>query len=48
MKIIGEGFINSVRIGKDQISKVESGKEAGVIIGPPIDFTIGDMIICHS
>jgi translation initiation factor IF-2 len=47
-KIIGEGHINSVRQGKDQTSKVEAGGEAGIIVGPAIDFTIGDMVICHS
>ncbi len=47
-KVVGEGHINSVRQGKDQISKVEAGQEAGIIIGPTIDFTIGDMVICHS
>ncbi|MEK9176094.1 MAG: hypothetical protein AAB520_01480, partial [Patescibacteria group bacterium] len=46
--VIGEGHINSVRQGKDQTSKVEAGHEAGIIIGPPLDFTIGDMVICHS
>ncbi len=46
--VIGEGYINSVRQGKDQTSKVEAGLEAGIIVGPAIDFTIGDMIICHS
>lgn len=47
-EIIGEGYINSVRTGKEQTSKVEQGIEAGIIIGPPLDFTIGDMVICHS
>jgi len=47
-EVIGEGYINSVRTGKDQTSKVESPGEAGIIVGPAIDFTIGDMIICHS
>lgn len=47
-EIIGEGYINSVRMGKDQTSKVESPLEAGIIVGPAIDFTIGDMVICHS
>lgn len=47
-EVVGEGYINSVRQGKDQISKVESGNEAGVIVGPAIDFQPGDMIICHS
>lgn len=47
-EVIGEGFINSVRQAKEQVSKVEAGQEAGIIVGPSIDFTIGDMIICHS
>ena len=47
-EIVGEGYINSVRLGKDQISKVESPNEAGIIVGPALDFTIGDMVICHN
>jgi translation initiation factor IF-2 len=47
-EVIGEGYINSVRVGKDQTSKVESPLEAGIIVGPAIDFAIGDMVICHS
>ena len=47
-EIIGEGHINSVRVGKEQISKAEAGSEAGIIVGPAIDFAIGDMVICHS
>lgn len=47
-QVIGEGHINSVRQGKDQTSKVEAGQEAGIIIGPALDFAIGDMVICHS
>ena len=47
-KVIGEGYINSVRQAKVSTSKVEAGVEAGIIIGPSIDFTIGDMVICHS
>ncbi len=47
-EVIGEGYINSVRQGKDQTSKVEAGQEAGIIVGPSIDFAIGDMVICHS
>ena len=45
---IGESHITSVRQGKDQVSKVEKGQEAGIIISPLLDFTIGDMIICHG
>ncbi len=47
-EVIGEGYINSVRQGKEQTSKVEAGLEAGIIVGPALDFTIGDMVICHS
>lgn len=47
-EVIGEGHINSVRQGKNQISKVESGLECGIIVGPAIDFKPGDMVICHS
>lgn len=46
--IIGEGHVNSVRTGKDQTSKVEAPLEAGIIVGPAIDFAPGDMVICHS
>lgn len=47
-ELIGEGHINSVRQGKEQTSKVEAGQEAGIIVGPSIDFKPGDMIISHS
>ncbi|MBI4098119.1 MAG: GTP-binding protein [Candidatus Levybacteria bacterium] len=47
-QVIGEGHINSVRVGKEQTSKVETGQEAGIIVGPSIDFAIGDMVICHN
>ncbi len=46
--VVGESTIVSLRIGKEQISKVETGKEAGIIIFPLLDFTIGDMVICHG
>jgi translation initiation factor IF-2 len=47
-EVIGEGYINSVRSGKEQTSKIESPQEAGIIVGPAIDFMPGDMVICHS
>lgn len=47
-EVIGEGHINSVRQAKVSTSKVEMGQEAGIIVGPTIDFAIGDMVICHS
>ncbi|MBP9719262.1 MAG: GTP-binding protein [Candidatus Levybacteria bacterium] len=45
---IGECHVVSVRQGKDQTSKVEKGQEAGIIISPLLDFTIGDVIISHE
>lgn len=42
---IGESTVSSLRHGKDQVSKAEKGNEAGVIISPFLDFTIGDMLI---
>lgn len=47
-EVVGEGYVNSVRVGREQTSKVEAGSEAGIIIGPAIDFELGDMVICHS
>ncbi len=46
--IIAESTIVSVRQGKDSVSKVEKGQEAGILLGGPLDFTIGDMLISHS
>jgi len=45
---IGECHIVSVRQGKNQLSKIEKGQEAGIIISPLLDFTIGDVVICHE
>jgi len=47
-EIIGESHILSVRKGKEQTSKVETGEEGGVIISPFLDFTIGDVLISHN
>ena len=44
-EIVGESIISSLRQGKNSISKVEKGNEAGIIISPFLDFTIGDMVI---
>ncbi len=46
-EIIGESTITSVRQGKNQISKIEEGNEGGILISPLVDFTIGDMLLCH-
>lgn len=47
-EIIGESTINSVRTGKNVVSKIEEGQEGGIILFPFLDFTIGDMLICHG
>ena len=44
---IGRGKIKSLRIGKEENSKVEVGKECGVLLDGPIDFQPGDSIICY-
>ncbi len=45
--VLGEATITSVRQGKNPISKVEKGNEAGIILSPFLDFAIGDMVISH-
>ena len=47
-EIVGESTINSVRMGKNAVSKIGEGQEGGVILIPFLDFTIGDMLICHG
>jgi translation initiation factor IF-2 len=47
-EIIGESTISSVRMGKNVVSKIGENQEGGVILSPSIDFTIGDMLICHG
>lgn len=45
---VGESSVVSLRQGKDTISKVEKGQEAGILIAPFLDFKIGDIVIAHS
>lgn len=45
---IGTSTITSVRQGKETVSKVEKGKEAGIILSPYLDFVTGDMVICQG
>jgi len=47
-QVIGESSVVSLRQGKTSTSKVEEGQEAGIIISPALDITIGDMLIFHS
>lgn len=46
--IVGETTIASVRSGKNQISKVERGHEAGILLSVTLDFRVGDMIVSHT
>lgn len=47
-EVVGESSIVSLRQGKDTISKVEAGNEAGILISPLLDFRVGDVILSHS
>lgn len=47
-EIVGETSVVSLRQGKDTVSKVESGNEAGILISPLLDFRVGDVILSHS
>jgi len=47
-EVIGETQINSLRVGKNPISKIEKGNEAGIIISPLLDFQVGDVVISHE
>ena len=47
-EIIGESRITSMRVGKNPVSKVEKGHEAGITLSPFLDFTIGDVLVCHG
>lgn len=47
-EVLGEALVSSVRVGKNTISKVEKGHEAGIMLSPFLDFAIGDMLIFHA
>lgn len=47
-EIIGESHINSVRQGKNVVSKIEKGQEGGIIIAPELDFILEDVLISHD
>lgn len=42
--LVGESTITSLRQGKTPVSRVEKGEEAGVLLAPALDFTIGDVL----
>ncbi len=41
---LGEARLKSLRVVKDEVNKVEKGKDCGMIFDPAIDFQIGDMV----
>ncbi len=47
-EVIGETSINSLRIGKNQTSKVEKGHEGGILLNHPLDIKLGDVVLSHS
>ena len=42
-----ESRIKQLRIGKEEVNKVEKGRECGVLLDPQVDFKPGDGIICY-
>lgn len=46
--VVGESTIASVRVGKNPVSKVEKGHEAGCVLSSSLDIVPGDMILSHS
>lgn len=44
---IGESTIRSIRKGKESINVADSGSECGVILGPALDFEVGDMLLSY-
>jgi len=47
-EVVGETTINSLRIGKNTISKVEKGHEGGLVLHGGLDIEVGDVILSHS
>ena len=47
-EIVGETTIASVRVGKNPVSKVEKGHEAGCVLSSALDIIPGDVILSHS
>ncbi len=46
--VAGESTVTSLRQGKDTVTKVEKGNEAGIILTPQLDTLVGDVILSHS
>lgn len=47
-KEMGKSAVSSVRQGKNQVSKIESGEEGGIILAPALDFLLGDMVVSQT
>lgn len=45
---MGETKIKSIRRQKEDVSKVETGLECGVLLSPPLDFQPGDMLLSYK
>ncbi len=47
-ELVGQARIKSLRVGKEETTKVEVGRECGALLEPQVDFRVGDDIISHS
>jgi translation initiation factor IF-2 len=45
---VGESTIASLRVGKNPVSKVEQGQEAGILLSPLPEFRVGDILVAHG
>ncbi len=46
-EVVGEAKIKSVRVGREEINKVDKGRECGLLLDPQVDFRVGDAIISY-
>ena len=47
-EIIGEGRIQSVRIGKEKVNEAKQGEDCGIILDTDIDCMEGDEVYCYK
>lgn len=47
-EIIGEGRIQSIRIGKEKVNEAKQGEDCGVILDTDIDCMEGDEVYCYK
>ena len=45
---IGRGKARSVKRGKEDVTKIESGGECGILFDKPLAFEVGDAIIAYA